>query len=271
MRRRSAEQHSSLLAHEDQTTGQVNSLQRGLDILHLFDGRQALLTQAEIAVRLNLPRATVAKLISTLLACNFLRVDASGAYAPDVACLALGRAVRRGLPIVQVAAAPMMRLAEEFGVHVSLMARERLHMLVIEHAVPTGLAHLGLETGALASIARSASGRAYLWAQKPALQAELFEALKDVNAEGSHRIMPGIYAAFQELEERGFCFMAAPVTRVSNSVATPLYVWDEPGYTLAAMSVDASVSQQAMVYEVGPRLLQLSSQISQGVERLPPD
>ncbi len=287
MRRRATQQAPSLVA-EAPSSAQVNSLQRGLDILHLFDGRQPLLTQAEIASRLGLPRATVAKLLSTLLAQRFLRQTAGDAYEPDSACLALGRTVKRGLPVVQAAAPQMLRLAEEFGIHVSLMARERLQMLVLEHAVPKGQSHLGLATGALVPIAGSASGRAYLWAQKPALQAQLIEALKESGVEKLQRFMPGVYAAFQELEERGFCFMSSPVTRQSNSIATPLHERGVPLYALAAMSVapgrpggggqgerggsstpaNGEDAERLLTQEVGPRLLQLSEQISRDVDRL---
>src|SRR5690554_103334 len=103
MRRRAAEPNSSVLGLETPSGTQVNSLQRGLDILHLFEGREPLLTHAEISARLNLPRATASKLIATLVALNFLRQDSNGAYGPDVACLALGRVVKRGLPILQTA------------------------------------------------------------------------------------------------------------------------------------------------------------------------
>ncbi|MBB5214545.1 IclR family transcriptional regulator [Parapusillimonas granuli] len=269
MRRRTAEPNPPMLGLEAAGGGQVNSLQRGLDILHLFNGREPMLTHAEIAGRLGLPRATASKLIATLVAANFLRQDVNGAYGPDVACLALGRAVKRGLPVVQAASPQMLRFAEEFGVHVSLMTRERLQMLVLEHAVPSGLSHLGLATGALVPMARSASGRAFLWAQKPGLQAELFEALKDAGAEGAHRFMPGVYAAFQELEERGFCFMASPVTRQTSSVATPLYDRGAPAYSLAAMSLGGSDRERELIEEIGPRLLQVSAEISRDLERLP--
>jgi DNA-binding IclR family transcriptional regulator len=269
MRRRTAEPNPSMLGLDAPSGGQVNSLQRGLDILHLFDGRELLLTHTEISTRLGLPRTTASKLIATLVASNFLRQDSSGAYGPDIACLALGRVVKRGLPVVQAASPKMMRFAEEFGVHVSLMVRERLQMLVLEHAVPSGLSHLGLATGALVPIARSASGRAYLWAQKPGLQAELFDALKDVGAEATHRFMPGVYAAFQELEERGFCFMASPVTRQSNSIATPVYDRGQPTYALAAMSLGGDDQEHGLIDEIGPRLLQVSAEISRDLERLP--
>lgn len=269
MRRRTTNQDPSFLSRP-QTTEKVDSLQRGLSILQLFDGRQHLLTHSEISTRLNLPRGTAAKLISTLVNCNFLRSDISGAHGPGVACLALGQAVKRELPVVHVAAPLMAHFTDKFGVHVSLMTRENLKMLVLEHAVPSGLSHLGLATGALAPVAQSASGRAYLWAQEPALQAELFEALKDVGEEGTHRFMPGIYAAFQELEERGFCFMASPVTRQSNSIATPLYVRGTPTYTLAAMSMGGSDAEDTLINDIGPRILQLAGQISHRLERLPP-
>ncbi|MDB5841275.1 MAG: IclR family transcriptional regulator [Herminiimonas sp.] len=253
---------------ETQVPEQVDSLQRGLEILRLFDGRQALLSNSEIAGRLGLSRGTVAKLVSTLLAFDFLREDASGAYEPHAACLALGRVVKRGLPVVQAAAPLMRQFSEQFGVHVSLMTRDRLQMLVLEHCVPVGQESLGLGSGALVPIACSASGRAYLWAQKPALQAELIDALKHAGHEGAYRFMPGVYAAFQELEETGFCFLASPVTRHSSSIAVPLHEGGAPDHVLAAMSVGASDAQRKLREEVGPRLLQLSAQISRDLDRL---
>lgn len=267
MRRRATQLSSALVVLDQQPDSQANSLKRGLDILGLFDGRQSLLEASDISARLGLPRATAAKLIATLVATNFLRQEASALYGPDVACLSLGRAVKRGLPVVQVASPHMMRFAEEFGVHVSLMTRNNLQMLVLEHAVPSGLNHLGLASGALVPIARSASGRAYLWAQNVSVQAELFEALKEVDSEGSRRFMSGIYSAFQELEERGFCLMVSPVTRLSTSIATPLYERDEPLYVLAAMSVVDDDAEHRLIEEIGPRLFQLSSQISRDMER----
>src|SRR5690606_20167841 len=142
-----------------------------------------------------------------------------------------------------------------------------LQMLVLEHAVPSGVSHLGLASGALVPMARSASGRAYLWAQKPAVQAELFDALKDSSAESTQRFMPGIYAAFQELEERGFCFMASPVTRQSNSVAVPLFERGVPAYALAAMSVGDQNRGEVQLEKIGGRLVQAALEISRDLER----
>ncbi|MDB5772719.1 MAG: IclR family transcriptional regulator [Burkholderia sp.] len=269
MRRRKVEPTPPLMLADVQAPEQVDSLQRGLEILRLFDGRHPLLSQAEIASRLDLSRATAAKLLSTLVAFGFLREDAGGSYEPHAACLALGRAVQRGLPVVQTATPLMTQFAEQFGVHVSLMTRDRSQMLVLEYCVPGGQDTLGLGAGALVPIASSASGRAYLWAQKPALQAELIDGLKQAGQEGAHRFMPGVYAAFQELEETGFCYLASPVTRHSNSIAAPLYDKGSPDYVLAAMAVGASDAERKLREEVGPQLLQVSAQISRELERLP--
>jgi len=266
MRRRKSEAAPTRMA-EAQLPEQVDSLQRGLEILRLFDGRHPLLSESEIAARLGLSRATVAKLVATLVSFDFLREDASGVYEPHAACLALGLAVRRGLPVVQAAAPLMIRFASQFDVHVSLMTRDRAQMLVLEHQVPAGQEMFGLSSGALVTVAGSASGRAYLWAQKPAVQAEMIEALKRNSRDGGYRFMPGVYAAFQELEEHGFCFMSSPVGRRSHSIATPLYDRGAPDFVLAAMSTGASDDERKLREEVGPRLLQLAEQIARELER----
>ncbi|RZI65319.1 MAG: IclR family transcriptional regulator, partial [Variovorax sp.] len=77
---------------------EVDSLLRGLELLRLFDVRHRSLDTPEIAAKLGLSRATAAKLVATLQQHNFLRARTpGGGFEPHVACLALGRAVKRGL------------------------------------------------------------------------------------------------------------------------------------------------------------------------------
>ncbi|WP_153949622.1 helix-turn-helix domain-containing protein [Cupriavidus sp. U2] len=250
-----------------QDQGQVDSLQRGLEVLRLFDSRHKHLSASEIAAKLGLTRATTLKLLSTLTSANFLRFDSQrDAFEPHVACLALGRAARRGLEVVRVAAPLMRQLTEVAGVQLYLSTRDRLHMLVLEHCTPPGQEESTLGTGARLPIAPSASGRAYLWAQKPAQQAELIELLKAANQESVYRFMPGVYAAFQELEEQGWCFVPSPITHESNSIAAPVHLRGSSEFVVAAMSVGTADSEQNLREVVGPQLLRVCAQIGRSLD-----
>lgn len=115
---------------------QVDSLRRGLEVLRLFDLRHRKLTLADIARKLDLSRPTTEKLVQTLQSQHFLQATGNDSYEPHIACLTIGRAAKKGLAVAQAARPLMRELSERFGVHVTLSARDRLHMLVVEHCVP---------------------------------------------------------------------------------------------------------------------------------------
>lgn len=254
---------ANLQAALDAGTG-VDSLRRGLEILRLFDARHRSLQAAEIALKIGLSKISTAKLIATLEAHGFLCLsDQAGRYEPHVACLALGRAVKRGLGVVGIAQSGMRTLAEKFDVHVSLTTRDRLRMLVVEHCVPSRKIRLGLSTGTRFPITTSASGRAYLWAQPPAIRAKLLELLEDAEQDSSFKLLASVYAAFQELDENGWCFLASPVTSQTNSIATPIRSGDESDFVLAAMAVGGGDSELKLRDVVAPELLTLASQVSE--------
>ncbi|MGV3572369.1 MAG: IclR family transcriptional regulator [Ramlibacter sp.] len=263
VRRRSPD---TLARHPERAHGpgeEVDSLLRGLELLRLFDGRHRSLETAEIAAKLGLSRATAAKLIATLQQHNFLRArTAGGGFEPHVACLALGRAVKRGLPIVKAAQPRMLGLSQRFGVHVTLSTRDRSHMLVVEHVVPAGQVRLGLDTGARLPLAASASGRAYLWAQPPAVREQLLERIRAHDSDGSFRLLSSVYAAFEELAEKGWCFLAAPMTSQTGSLATPIQAFGRTDYVLTAMAVGPD-AQRKLRAKVAPELVAEAGLIAQ--------
>lgn len=241
---------------------EVDSLRRGLELLRLFDARHRSLQAADIAARLGLSRVSAAKLIATLETQNFLRpsTNGDGGFEPHVACLALGRAVKRGLPIVKVAKPRMLALSQRFGVHVTLSTRDRLHMLVVEHVVPSGQLRMGLDAGARLPMLSSASGRAYLAAQAEPARNKLLKLIKEEETQGAVR-QASVDAAVQELEKRGWCFLASPVTSQTNSIATPIRAGASADYVLTAMAVGPDV-QHDLREDVAPDLLHQARQIA---------
>ncbi|MCA0325343.1 MAG: helix-turn-helix domain-containing protein [Proteobacteria bacterium] len=247
----------------------VDSLRRGLEVLRLFDTRHRSLQLTEIASKLDLSRTTAGKLVATLEAHNFLRANGHAGYVPHVACLALGRAAKRGLCVVPVALPRMRELSRQFDMHVSLTTRDRLDMLVVEHCVPPGKLPLGLMTGTRLPMSASASGRAYLWAQAPAMRSRLMEHLKDEDDDASFKLMSGLYAAFQELEEQGWCFLSSPVTSQTSSIATPIRFHGGAQFSLAVMAVGPAPIEQKLREDVAPELLATAGQIAQACEGMP--
>ncbi|MEK7946301.1 helix-turn-helix domain-containing protein [Pigmentiphaga sp. YJ18] len=241
---------------------QVDSLRRGLEILRLFDVRHRRLSLDDISNRLGLTRATTDKLVQTLLNHHFLQPLGNDVYQPHVACLALGRAVKRRLPIAQAARPLMLELSQRYGVHVTLTTRDRLHMLVVEHCVPSGKVRLGLTTGSRFSMIASASGRAYLWGQPEEQRRALLAQLEDEAGAGMQRQIADTRSAFQELDRNGWCYLASPVANQTASIATPVHAGDGVEFALAAMAVGASLTEKNLRQQVAPELFAVAQRIA---------
>ncbi|CAP41494.1 helix-turn-helix domain-containing protein [Bordetella petrii] len=242
---------------------QVDSLRRGLEVLRLFDLRHRKLTLADIARKLELSRPTTEKLVQTLQAQHFLQATGDS-YEPHIACLALGRAAKKGLAVGQAARPLMRELSQRFGVHVTLSTRDRLHMLVVEHCVPAGRVQLGLTSGARFPMAVSASGRAYLWGRPKEQRDELLRMIEADAPSGVSRPLDEVYAAFRDLEKTGWCYLAAPVATHTASIATPVKAGSE--FALAAMAVSVDVTEAVLRGQVAASLLAIAERIALAAE-----
>ena len=238
---------------------QVDSLRRGLEILRLFNIRHRTLSVAQIAARLNLSRLTTEKLVNTLVAHQFLRPVGDDCFEPYASCLSLGRSVKHSLAIAQVARPRMYEFSRTHDVHVTLSTRDGTHMLIVEHCTPAGKVALGLTTGARFPIAVSASGRAYLWKQPASKRKQLLEQLENASSIGAYGTLADIYAAFEELNRRGWCHITAPVANQTESIATPLPTHSE--YVLAAMTVGCFFSKHEQRERIATALVEMAQEI----------
>ncbi|GAA0490832.1 helix-turn-helix domain-containing protein [Pigmentiphaga sp. GD03639] len=241
---------------------QVDSLRRGLEILRLFDVRHRRLSLDDISSRLGLTRTTTDKLVQTLLNHHFLQSLGNDVYQPHIACLSLGRAVKRRLPTAQAARPLMLELSQRYGVHVTLTTRDRLHMLVVEHCVPSGKVRLGLTTGSRFSMISSASGRAYLWGQPEEQRRMLLAQIEDEAGPAAQRQIADTRTAFQELDRNGWCYLASPVANQTASIATPVHAGTAVEFALAAMAVGASLTEKDLRQQVAPELFAVAQRIA---------
>lgn len=201
---------------------EVDSLQRGLEILRSFRNGEKSLQMADILERTKIPRLSAQKLLNTLTAHHFLRyLPELDRYEPDVSCIVLGHALRASLPILRVTRPLMQALAEEFGVDVFLALREGMEVMVVEYCSAHAEA-AEFRVGSLMPLAQTAAGRAWLWAQKPAIQGEIIERIRAEADGNAPNAIPGIYRAFQDLAERGYCLSLGEWLQDWHAIAAPL-------------------------------------------------
>lgn len=205
----------------------VDSLQRGLEILRVFNGQRHPMSVGDVASQLELPRATTARLTATLVAHGFLiPVPDTDLLRADTACHVLGNAVIWSEPIVRAAMPLMSGLAARALASVCLAVRERSTMLYLlevrDDAHP--IAEPALD-GTCVPMLDAVVGRAWLWAQPSAVQGELIQRLRAEHgiSNGSARMLD-LYRAFQELEEHGYCVERSDTVQQRRTVAVPLQI-----------------------------------------------
>ncbi|MEW9586585.1 IclR family transcriptional regulator [Paraburkholderia sp. DGU8] len=258
----------------------VDSLQRGLEILRNFRVGDNSLSIGDLSARTGLPRATVARLINTLAAHRFVcPIPGTDRYRADVACQSVGRALLSNHPLVLAGQARLRGFAERFGVDLIIAVRERLDMICIAHrggalaetAPGRGqeIAHdTQIATGALLPIATTAVGRAWLWSQPSHVQGEIVQHIRsDASMPGGGGVMPQVYRAFQELEERGFCTQSGEGPRAGSSagsIAAPIVVAGQTGGALACLAEPGQGDVATLADTLGSELVALAQQIGRG-------
>jgi IclR family transcriptional regulator, positive regulator for flagellar biogenesis len=260
--------------HDAQSPGsppahaEVDSLQRGLEILRSFRTGEKSLRLTDIVDRTKVPRLTAQKLLNTLTAHHFLRyLPELDRYEPDVSCFVLGHALRASLSILRVARPIMQELAEKLGVDVFLALREGMEMMIVDYcSARTETAEFS--AGSLVPLAQTAVGRAWLWAQRPAVQGEFIERIRSEADERELSAIPGVYRAFQDLAERGYCFSLGEWMQNWHSIATPLILArGRDVLALAAMATGPGPKETSFRDTVAPALVDAALRIKSEMSR----
>ena len=126
---------ASPIAADDRYT--VPALERGLQLLGLFDRSTRALTPPEIARRLNLPRSTVFRLLNTLEALGFVeRSDGGRAVRLGLAVLRLGFEYLASLELTQLGTPLLQRLCDQTGYPSNLVVRDGRSIVYVAKVAP---------------------------------------------------------------------------------------------------------------------------------------
>lgn len=208
------------------------ALARGIAVLRAF-GAGERLTLADLARRLELPRATVRRAVVTLAHLGY--VEAEGrTFTLTPRVLELAGVFLRANPVSALVQPVCEEIAAELGDSCTAAVLQGDDAVMLARAVPHQLVAVGHGVGFRVPAARSALGRVLLAASDPA----------DWPSEAVARAAADGYAYAAGEVEEGF-----------HSVAVPLRRWD--GRVVAALNVGTGVarrSEQSMRGEVLARL-----------------
>lgn len=115
----------------------VPALERGLSLLCEFSRDQRTLGAPELARRLNLPRTTVFRLLSTLESMGFVeRVDGGRDYRLGVAVLRLGFEYLASLELTNLGRPVLERLCEQIQLPCNLVVRDHQSIVYVAKISP---------------------------------------------------------------------------------------------------------------------------------------
>lgn len=235
-----------------------------MELLRCFSPLQPVLGNKDIAQALQLPPATVSRLVYTLTMMGYLAQDQdSGKYRLGSGVLSLGFPLLEMFSVRQRARSGMMELAQALGGSVAIAIRSRLEMVCIE--VVRGGDRIGhpIDVGLSYPMCNSAMGRAYLASCSPTERASLTNQLRIKQ--------PHSWAAHQDQVEKnlsnyaklGCCVSVGEIYPDVQAVAVPLGRIDRGEFAVINCSFQKrKLDESWLIQKVGPRLITLARQIN---------
>jgi DNA-binding IclR family transcriptional regulator len=242
----------------------IGSVQRAIDILNLFDNNKPELGTTDIAKAMNLPKSTVAGLVSTLVTNGYLNQN------PENRKYRLGfkLAERAGVlleqfDLRQIAAPVLERLRDQCNESVNLAIRDDDHVVYIERLHGKNMLAMRSEIGKREWIHSTALGKAIL----SKLSAE--EMHDFINRHELIRVTPQTItdqdAFLDELlrtRERGYAIDDQENELGGRCVAAPIY--NLKCDTVAAVSISVPLQRlpDSMIDHLGKKVKSAGKEIS---------
>ncbi|MEL7444913.1 MAG: IclR family transcriptional regulator [Pseudomonadota bacterium] len=198
-----------------------STLTNGLGILGCFQTGAEILTNAEIAHRLGLNKATVSRLCKTLVTQNYLRRDPFGGFRLDPKILSLSYPVLSSMSWRQRAIGVMVEVAEMANGNVSMSVLAGCDTVFIQTAgTPRDFPHVP-EIGMTTPMPTSSPGRALLAMLSDEERAQKFAELRRVYPEHLEAHSKAIEEAIESCNQRGFCISFGDWRRTVFGISSP--------------------------------------------------
>ena len=246
----------------------VPALQRGMQLLGQFSRDERQLTGADLSRRLDLPRASVFRLLQTLEQMGFVeRVGDSASYKLGIAVLRLGFEYLASMELTEHGRPIIEDLCASTGLSAHLVVRDGREAVFVAKSAGRSLMFNSIQVGARLPAHATVLGRVlladlsledlrYLYAgvaltaftpQTPTTLAAL-KQLVDADAQRGYAVSQGGF-------EAGISTIAAPVFDDHHTVAAAVSV------TVPAQRIDAHALDD-LVAQVRQAALRLSQRIS---------
>lgn len=244
----------------------VTALGRGLIILAAFE-HQERLTHQQLCQMTNLPKATITRLIHTLITLGFLRTNEYGQYQLGSSAVRLSATAWSRHDMVAYAEPLLRQFASENEVSVNLATEVEGEMRY--HACCRSPARLSvnLQVGSAVPVARTAIGRAFYAASSPTRQAVISSNLKENLSDEDYILaQTALTQAAQHYEQYGYTVSDGEFSTDILAVAVGLYdvATGQYAYSLNASVPSANWEADDYAAMIVPKLQALAERIGRG-------
>lgn len=237
----------------------VSALARGVSILRCFTPTQQELSARELAAMTDLPKPTLFRLLETLGDLGLVRYsERISKYVVGLAMLNLAAPALARMGARQLARPLMEELADHLQGQVQMVVGWRQQLTYVEVVQGQGSRLFRPEVGMRMSMARTASGRAYLCSQPEAERRQWMAALAAEDPARHDWLAERLVDAQRDLAEHGFCRGHRDLHREIEVIAAPATKACGGEQIIFAASVAVfSPHSKLLVEDVGPRLVTL--------------
>lgn len=224
---------------------------------------------SDLARRVNLPKATVHRLLLALEAYGWLERDggARPRWSVTIKPISIGgRAIEQKSGLRMAALSVMDALRHETGETVHLGLLQGDNILLIERIDGIKSVNIFLPTGTSWDLSWSSGGKCIL-ANLPSEQQEAFLATPRYRRKSDTEIVPPdmLRTELALIRERGYAVSVGLPPAASSSVGAPIF--DRNGAAFAGLSVTGASTRlrEAELMELAPRVVEAARRISIGM------
>jgi len=250
----------------------VQALARGLDLLRAFTPTAGPLGNRDLAKLSGLPKATVSRLTYTLARLGYLDYDpALGKYQPGIAAVAIGHRALHAIALRSSLRPWMEEIAASFPVAVSLVARDRLRLVLLErtHAAP-GTGRYRDEPGSSWPLSLNGLARGLIVGLPQAERLYVLDYLERADPLGWPAREHETYQALAEYQHQGYTVASGDASTGATSpssaaVCVPLRTGEGAAvFGLSCSAPEFRLPKARLAAELGPRLAELAGHVRQG-------
>ncbi|WP_235736637.1 IclR family transcriptional regulator [Nocardioides alcanivorans] len=242
----------------------LEGLERALDVLMLFaqPGTDNL-GISEIARSLDLPKATVHRIVTTLCGRDFLELDATNRrYKLGPSWLVMGSTYIQRVDMRDLARDTLRELSAHTNETSTLSIRHGYHRVYLDQVTPKRLVIMSVQVGDRFPLHAGGTGKAFLAHLDKAEQDDYMDSVALVQLTDQTTVdREALIAELDQIRERGYSISFGERQEGAGAVAAPLLDFEDK--PVGVISVCGPVDRiQPRVEELGALLLERTGELS---------